>query len=102
MILWLVGLPVVVGIHQLRYLVVPWLILLVATLVVVAVNFYRAHRALMPEARGYRLKSLLMMALNPGVAIRACDAVGRHLLAESGGSVTEVRTFRDRRSSSSP
>ncbi len=82
MVLWLVGLPVIIGIHSLRHFFVPWVSLLIGTLLIVAQQFNIAHRKLLPKARSHRRRSLLMMALNPGVAIRACDAISRHLLVE--------------------
>ncbi|QOV88872.1 hypothetical protein [Humisphaera borealis] len=59
------------------YRVLPMLLL---TWVAVMFFYFRAHRRLMPADRLVRWKGLVTMVFAPTAAIRASDAVSRHLL----------------------
>lgn len=70
-VLWFVGLAL------------SWLGLLIGLLVLAvatAVRFYRAHRALYPDAEDERFTHTLTIALSPANAMRALDALSRPLL----------------------
>src|ERR1700694_2317877 len=60
-----------------------WLAILVvvATSVVIAVEFRRLHRELLAKAKEARFKSTLTIVLSPISAIRACDPIGHDLVA---------------------
>ncbi|MBI5433827.1 MAG: hypothetical protein HZA52_13425 [Planctomycetes bacterium] len=60
----------------------PWLLAgLVVGLATVAVLFWRAHRALRPEAKAARRRALALIALSPPEAVRALDSLARPWLA---------------------
>jgi len=59
----------------------PLLLVLLSAAAVIATEYYQAHRMLYPNEPGNRRVQTAAMCLNPLGAIRARDALSRHLLA---------------------
>jgi hypothetical protein len=74
-------LPSTVAVLPMRPFLPAGLVLLAGLLAIQVATFFYAHRRLRPRARGERWRSLLTMVFTPTASIRACDMVGKELLA---------------------
>ncbi len=79
--LFLVLLPLGVAVDRLHVYWRQWIAAVVICVVATAIQFWRTHRKLLPEAVSERWRSLAVMILTPTAGIRACDALTRDLLA---------------------
>lgn len=77
----LVYLPATIWAPRLRHYWLEFLLVLLFCLINVWMSFYGAHKRLYPEDSVRRWKALTTMLLMPTAAVRACDALGRSLLA---------------------
>jgi hypothetical protein len=74
--------PVLVSVFGLQRLIIPVAAVMVALAVLIAIVFYRAHRALYAAEGQERFENVVKMILCPPVSLRAADLLTRNLLSQ--------------------
>jgi len=77
-----VATPVLVNIYGLLRLILPLIIATVGFALIIAVEFFLAHRTLYRARSTERITDVIKMVLCPPVAIRVSDLLGKHLLSD--------------------